>query len=82
MESDHALRAKVLERLDTIPDIDPGSLRVHVRRGVVTVAGEVKDAQTRFHVERTILRSPGVQGLATRLGPVRPLLRLPPLVGT
>lgn len=67
MRTDEELKAEVMERLDSIPVIKASDIGVSVYGGMVTLDGEVDTHQTRFQVERTIRRVPGIRGLQSRI---------------
>lgn len=69
MRTDAELKADVMERLDAIPAVSASDIEVDVDAGVVTVSGSVDTQQTRFQVERTARRVPGIRSLAVSLKP-------------
>ena len=69
MRTDAELKADVMERLDAIPAVSASDIEVDVDAGVVTVSGIVDTQQTRFQVERTARRVPGIRSLAVSLKP-------------
>ena len=69
MRTDAELKADVMERLDAIPAVSASDIEVDVDAGVVTVSGIVDTQQTRFQVERTARRVPGIRSLAVSLSP-------------
>ena len=69
MRSDAELKAEVMERLDSIPAINASEIAVDVDRGTVTLSGSVDTHQTRFQVERTARRVPGIRSLAVNIKP-------------
>lgn len=58
-----------MERLDAIPAVSASDIEVDVDAGVVTLSGSVDTQQTRFQVERTARRVPGIRSLAVSLKP-------------
>ena len=69
MRTDAELKADVMERLDAIPAVNAFDIAVDVDAGVVTLSGSVDTQQTRFQVERTARRVPGIRSLAISLKP-------------
>jgi osmotically-inducible protein OsmY len=69
MRTDTELKADVMELLDAIPAVNASDIEVDVDRGVVTLSGHVDTPQTRFQVERTARRVPGIRSLAISLKP-------------
>ncbi len=69
MRTDAELKADVMERLDVIPAVNASDIEVDVDAGVVTLSGNVDTRQTRFQVERTARRVPGIRSLAVSLKP-------------
>ena len=69
MRTDDELKADVMERLDAIPAVNASDIEVDVDAGVVTLSGSVDTQQTRFQVERTARRVPGIRSLAVSLKP-------------
>lgn len=69
MRTDAELKADVMERLDAIPAVSASDIEVDVDAGVVTLSGSVDTQQTRFQVERTARRVPGIRSLAVSLKP-------------
>ncbi|MBU4112015.1 MAG: BON domain-containing protein [Gammaproteobacteria bacterium] len=69
MRTDAELKADVMERLDAIPAVNASDIEVDVDAGVVTLSGSVDTQQTRFQVERTARRVPGIRSLAVSLRP-------------
>ena len=67
MRTDAEVKADVMERLDAIPAVNASDVEVDVDGGVVTVSGSVDTHQTRFQVERTTRRAPGIRSLAISL---------------
>ena len=69
MRTDDELKADVMERLDAMPAVNASDIEVDVDAGVVTLSGSVDTQQTRFQVERTARRVPGIRSLAVSLKP-------------
>lgn len=67
MRTDAELRADLMEKLDAIPAIQGSDIEVLVDNGLVTLSGQVDTHQTRFQVERTARRVPGLRGLDIRI---------------
>jgi osmotically-inducible protein OsmY len=59
-DADEALAQKVGENLDADPELRTEDLRVDVRRGVVTLRGEVSDLQS---LEKAISKASSVEGV-------------------
>ena len=69
MKTDAELKADVMEQLDAIPAVNASDIEVDVDAGVVTLSGSVDTQKTRFQVERTARRVPGIRSLAISLKP-------------
>ena len=69
MKTDMELKSELMERLDAIPSINASDLEVIVNGGMVTLNGHVDTHQTRFQVERTARRVPGMRGLQINIKP-------------
>lgn len=69
MRTDAELKAEVMELLDAIPAVNASDIEIDVDSGVVTLSGHVDTPQTRFQVERTARRVPGIRSLAISLKP-------------
>lgn len=69
MRTDADLKADLIERLDAIPAANGADIEVLVDHGMVTLSGEVDTHQTRFQVERTVRRVPGMRGLDIHIKP-------------
>lgn len=72
MKTDAELKADLMERLDAIPAVGFSDIEVDVDNGMVTLSGQVDTNQTRFQVERTARRIPGMRGLAINIKPGHP----------
>lgn len=75
MRTDNELKADLMERLDAIPALGAADIQVSVDNGQVTLTGEVDTRQTRFQVERTARRVPGMRGLQIHVRPGQAALR-------
>jgi osmotically-inducible protein OsmY len=69
MRTDAELKADVMERLDAIPAVNASDIEIDVDSGVVTLSGHFDTHQTRFQVERTARRVPGIRSLSISLKP-------------
>ena len=69
MRTDAELKADVMEPQDAIPAVSAFDIEFDVDAGVVTLSGSVDTQQTRFQVERTARRVPGIRSLAISLKP-------------
>lgn len=69
MKTDSELRADLMERLDAIPAVNASDIEVIVNNGMVMLSGEVDTHQTRFQVERTARRVPGMRSLEINVRP-------------
>ncbi|MDO9166506.1 BON domain-containing protein [Rhodoferax sp.] len=72
MKTDAELKADLMERLDAIPAVNASEIEVMVDNGMVTLSGQVDTHQTRFQVERTARRVPGMRGLEIKVKPTHP----------
>ena len=72
MKTDAELKADLMERLDAIPAVNASEIEVMVDNGMVTLSGQVDTHQTRFQVERTARRVPGMRGLEIKVKPTQP----------
>lgn len=72
MKTDAELKADLMERLDAIPAVNASEIEVIVDNGMVTLNGQVDTHQTRFQVERTARRVPGMRGLEIKVRPGQP----------
>lgn len=73
MKTDAELKADLMERLDAIPAVNASEIEVMVDNGMVTLSGQVDTQQTRFQVERTARRVPGMRGLEIKVRPGQPV---------
>lgn len=73
MKTDAELKADLMERLDAIPAVNASEIEVIVDNGMVTLSGQVDTHQTRFQVERTARRVPGMRGLEIKVRPGQPV---------
>lgn len=71
MKTDAELKADLMERLDAIPAVNASEIDVMVDNGMVTLSGKVDTQQTRFEVERTARRVPGMRGLEIKVKPAQ-----------
>ena len=69
MKTDAGLKADLMERLDAIPAVNGSEIEVLVDNGMVILSGEVDTHETRFQVERTARRVPGMRGLEIKIRP-------------
>ena len=69
MMTDSVLKADLMGRLEAIPAINAADIDVKVDNGHVTLSGDVDTRQTRFQVERTARRVPGLRGLQVNVRP-------------
>lgn len=69
MRTDAELKADLMEKIDAIPSVNVADIEVFVDHGMVTLNGHVDTHQTRFQVERTARRVPGMRGLQINIKP-------------
>ena len=69
MKTDAELKADLMERIDAIPAVHASDIEVMVTNGMVRLSGHVDTHQTKFQVERTVRRVPGMRGLEVNLRP-------------
>ncbi len=69
MMTDSDLKITLMERFNTIPDVDASDIDIHVKDGMVTLNGQVDTHQTRFQVERAARRVPGIRALKIHIKP-------------
>ncbi|MCX7241001.1 MAG: BON domain-containing protein [Burkholderiales bacterium] len=69
MKSDLEVKADLMERIDAIPAVNVADIEILVEGGLVTLNGAVDTHQTRFQVERTARRVPGIRGLKINIKP-------------
>jgi hypothetical protein len=65
--SDERIREAIYEVLDKRADIDAPGISLHVKRGVVTIEGEVADAMLRHRIEQCVDTVDGVKDVNNRL---------------
>lgn len=75
MRTDAELKADLMEQIDSIPSVKATDIEVFVDRGMVTLNGQVDTHQTRFQVERTARRVPGMRGLQINIKPTQSMLK-------
>ena len=75
MRTDAELKADLMEKIDLIPSVNVADIEVFVERGMVTLNGHVDTHQTRFQVERTARRVPGMRGLQINIKPTQSMLK-------
>jgi osmotically-inducible protein OsmY len=71
--SDEALRRRVSERLATHPDLDPESVEVQVREGVVVLTGKVDEPRQREQAQGVAEAVPGTVRIDNQLEVRAPL---------
>lgn len=71
MRTDAELKADLMERIDSIPSINPADIEVFVDRGAVILTGHVDTYQTRFQLERTARRVSGMRVLQLNIKPTQ-----------
>jgi osmotically-inducible protein OsmY len=64
MKSDHEIELDVKEELRWDPDLDAADIAVSVKKGVVTLAGFVKNYAAKYDAETAAKRVAGVLGVA------------------
>jgi len=64
MKSDHEIELNVKEELRWDPDLDAADIAVSVKKGVVTLAGFVKNYAAKYDAETAAKRVGGVLGVA------------------
>lgn len=74
---DERVREEVYEALDRRADIDAPDISLHVRKGTVTIEGEVADAVVRHRVEQCVDSVDGVKDVNNRLHLAAPRPRRP-----
>ncbi len=75
MRTDSELKADLMEQIDAIATVNAADIEVHVEQGMVTLSGHVDTHQTRFQLERTVRRVPGMRGLAIKVKPTQAVSR-------
>ncbi|RDS79514.1 BON domain-containing protein [Dyella monticola] len=75
--ADELIREEVYQALDCRADIDAPNISLHVRRGVVTIEGEVSDAIVRHRIEECVDGVDGVKDINNRLHLSAPQSRKP-----